>query len=161
MTFKKKCLLGTLIFCINLIHFFLFENFFDIIIINSIIFAGYIDYKKFIIPDTSVIIILIVSLFNFSIYNLIISIIIFLLLLNFYKKKKMGFGDLKLLTVLSLYFGYEIFFIIIFSIILIIILNFKKEQAKIPFGFYIMFGVLINLFMRWFYDPLQNYWFPF
>jgi len=66
----------------------------------------------------------------------------------------MGFGDVKLLSVLSLLLGIYIFPLIIISIILIILSNKKKAIKKVPLGFYIMLSTLILYIFRGFYNTL-------
>ncbi|POZ88154.1 hypothetical protein AA80_07590 [Petrotoga sibirica DSM 13575] len=66
----------------------------------------------------------------------------------------MGFGDVKLLSVLSLLLGIYIFPLIIISTILIILSNKKKAIKKVPLGFYIMLSTFILYIFRGFYNTL-------
>ncbi|TGG89312.1 prepilin peptidase [Geotoga petraea] len=111
-------------------------------------FAGIVDYYKMFIPETSVIIILIISLINFDIYNLIYALFILFITLVLYNTKKFGFGDVQLLAVMTLYLGFNIFYIIILSMILVFIFNFNRKEIKIPYGFYIMLSVVIYYFIE-------------
>ena len=82
------------------------------------------------------------------------ALFVFFLTFYYWKKAKMGFGDVKLLTSLTLLFGIDIFFIIIISAILVIIINFKTNPKKIPLGFYTMLGTVIFCSIRGLYYVL-------
>ncbi|BBE31575.1 hypothetical protein OSSY52_17160 [Tepiditoga spiralis] len=135
------CLIGTTIF-INII-LTLNNKWYDIIVLNSLLFAGIYDFFKFIIPDTTILIIIGVSIFNFNFLSFISSIIMFFITFYFWKNKKMGFGDVKLLTAISLFYGNNSFIILILSIISVFIINIKEKEKKVPFGFYIFIGSII------------------
>jgi hypothetical protein len=108
---------------------------------------AFIDFNTFYIPDIFNYSIILIGIINTNFINLTISIIILLILLPYSKKDKLGFGDLKLLFGLSLFYGYNIFYIIIFSVILSLIFS-KKE--KVPLGYYLFWGVVIENI--WFFN---------
>lgn len=135
-------LFSSLIFFAN---FILYVNEFvilDFIFLNTILLAGIVDYYKMFIPEICIITIFIVSIFNFDIYYLIYTLFIFFITLVLYNTKKFGFGDVQLLTTMTLYLGFNIFHIIILSTIFVVIFNFNKKEIKIPYGFYIMLSLV-------------------
>jgi Flp pilus assembly protein protease CpaA len=95
-----------------------------------------------IIPDIVSIIILIISTINFDIYNLIYAFFILFITLVLFNQKKFGFGDVKLLTSMTMFMGFEIFYIITISMVIVVVFNFNKKEIKIPYGFYIMLSVI-------------------
>jgi Flp pilus assembly protein protease CpaA len=95
-----------------------------------------------IIPDIVSIIILIISIINFDIYNLIYAFFILFITLVLFNQKKFGFGDVKLLTSMTMFMGFEIFYIITISMVIVVVFNFNKKEIKIPYGFYIMLSVI-------------------
>ena len=58
----------------------------------------------------------------------------------------MGFGDVKLLSILSLLLGKSIFSIIICSLFIVILVNLIKTD-KIPLGFYLSFSTIALFFL--------------
>jgi len=144
----RGLLFSSLVFLVNLTCFINGNSILDFTFVNAILFAGIVDYYKMFIPETSVIIILIISLLNFDIYNLIYALFILFITLVLYNTKKFGFGDVQLLAVMTLYLGFNIFYIIILSMILVFIFNFNRKEIKIPYGFYIMLSVVIYYFIE-------------
>jgi hypothetical protein len=144
----RGLLFSSLVFLVNLTCFINGNSIIDFTFVNAILFAGIVDYYKMFIPETSVIIILIISLINFDIYNLIYALFILFITLVLYNTKKFGFGDVQLLAVMTLYLGFNIFYIIILSMILVFIFNFNRKEIKIPYGFYIMLSVVIYYFIE-------------
>ncbi|SDC90632.1 Type IV leader peptidase family protein [Geotoga petraea] len=144
----RGLLFSSLVFLVNLTCFINGNSILDFTFVNAILFAGIVDYYKMFIPETSVIIILIISLINFDIYNLIYALFILFITLVLYNTKKFGFGDVQLLAVMTLYLGFNIFYIIILSMILVFIFNFNRKEIKIPYGFYIMLSVVIYYFIE-------------
>jgi Flp pilus assembly protein protease CpaA len=59
----------------------------------------------------------------------------------------MGFGDVKLLTILSLLLGKSIFLIIICSLVIVMLVNLIKKVDKIPLGFYLSFSTIVLFFL--------------
>ena len=146
------CLIGTIIF-INII-LTLNNKWYDIIILNSLFIAGIYDFIKFIIPDMIVLIIIGTSILNLNFLSFFSSIIMFFITFYFWKNKKMGFGDVKLLTAISLFYGEKSFIILIFSIISVFIININEREKKVPFGFYILIGSIIYYFyevIKWYF----------
>jgi len=144
----RGLLFSSLVFLVNLTCFINGNSILDFTFVNAILFAGIVDYYKMFIPETSVIIILIISLINFDIYNLIYALFILFITLVLYNTKKFGFGDVQLLAVMTLYLGFNIFYIIILSMILVFIFNFNRKEIKIPYGFYIMLSVVSYYFIE-------------
>ncbi|WP_081429288.1 prepilin peptidase [Petrotoga mobilis] len=115
---------------------------------NSLLYIGLYDYFTFIIPDLGIVVILAIALLNFDYFNLIFTIITFLITFYYWRNGKMGFGDVKFLSVLSLLIGIYIFPVLIISIILIILSNTKKKVTKVPLGFYVMLSTFILYIFR-------------
>ena len=88
------------------------------------------------------IIILIISIINFDVYNLVYAFFILFVTLIMYNQKKFGFGDVKLLTSMTMFMGFDIFYIITISMVIVVAFNFNKKEIKIPYGFYIMLSVI-------------------
>ncbi|HHV01421.1 prepilin peptidase [Defluviitoga tunisiensis] len=118
-----------------------------IIFLNSLLLIGIIDYFTFLIPDTCLIILIILIIFNFNYYNLFYSFLLFIISYSYWKKDKMGFGDVKLLSILSLLLGKSIFSIIICSLFIVILVNLIKKTDKIPLGFYLSFSTIALFFL--------------
>ncbi|GEM_PF-1214720 len=117
------------------------------VFLNTIFYIGIFDFLTFIIPDSGLLVLIGLIVFNFNIYNLFYSIFLFILTLIYWKKGKMGFGDVKLLTVLTLLLGKRIFVIIISSLVIAMIANLIKKCEKIPLGFYLSVSVIIFSFL--------------
>jgi leader peptidase (prepilin peptidase)/N-methyltransferase len=141
---NKKCLFwGTLFLIINIFSVFILKELNAFFILNIMFSIAIVDFYKFEIPDLSIFFLLIISLFNFSIINLFFVIFIFFLTFYYWKIEKMGFGDVKLLSVLTIYYGYHIFYILILSISTAIFSNILKKKDKIPFGYHMFFGIIL------------------
>jgi len=125
---------------------------------NSLLYIGLYDYFTFIIPDLGIVAILAIALLNFDYFNLFYTIITFLITFYYWRNGKMGFGDVKFLSVLSLLVGIYIFPLIIISIILIIFSNTKKKVTKVPLGFYIMLSTFILYTLRGAYHILWYFY---
>lgn len=118
-----------------------------IIFLNSLLIIGIIDYFTFLIPDICLIILAILTILNFNYYNLFYSFLLFAITFSYWKKNKMGFGDVKLLTILSLLLGKSIFLIIICSLVIVMLVNLIKKVDKIPLGFYLSFSTIVLFFL--------------
>lgn len=118
-----------------------------IFFLNSLLIIGIIDYFTFLIPDICLIILAILTILNFNYYNLFYSILLFAITFSYWKKNKMGFGDVKLLTILSLLLGKSIFLIIICSLVIVMLVNLIKKVDKIPLGFYLSFSTIVLFFL--------------
>ncbi|WP_103877198.1 prepilin peptidase [Petrotoga sibirica] len=152
---NKKVLIILLSYIIvNIFVILTSPNWQNILFANSLLYIGLYDYFAFIIPDLGIIAILLIAFFNFESINLLYMIIIFLITFYYWRNGKMGFGDVKLLSVLSLLLGIYIFPLIIISTILIILSNKKKAIKKVPLGFYIMLSTFILYIFRGFYNTL-------
>lgn len=144
----RGLIFSSLVFLVNILFVYLNKNIYSIIFINTILFAGIMDYYKMIIPDTASIIILIISIINFNIYHLLYAIFILFITYIFYNTKRMGFGDVKLLTVVAFFSGFKIFYFLIITSIIVVSFNFNKKETKIPFGFYIMLSIIVYYFIE-------------
>lgn len=144
----RGLIFSSLVFLINIILFFSNHNFYDFIFLNTVMFAGIFDFYKMIIPDTTNLIILTISIINFDIYNLIYAFFILFITLVLYNQRKFGFGDVKLLTTITMYIGFDIFYIIILSMVIVVIFNFNKKEIKLPYGFYIMLSIIGYYFIE-------------
>lgn len=123
----------------------IFGNLNILIIISALI--AFVDFNTFYIPDILNYLIIIYGLINFNLYYSILAIILGIILYIYFKKEKIGFGDLKLIFGLTLIFGTKIFEIIIFSILTTFIFDRRK---RIPLGFYLYWGVIIENI--WFFN---------
>lgn len=137
-------------------------------VIFALILTFCLDIKYMIIPDTSSIIIGIVGILNlilnFSLDNCINSLIgliiggMFFLVINFVfklitKKTGFGFGDIKLLASIGLFFGYKNVLVVIimsvflsaaFGIMFLIVNYFRKiKEEYLPFGPFIVISTLV------------------
>lgn len=76
----------------------------------------------------------------------------------FFKKETMGFGDVKLMGALGLFFGWRniiaisilsFFIAAIFSLVLIVVKKIKKQEVEefIPFGPFIVLATFIVMFV--------------
>ena len=149
----------------NPLHFILYASLSLILIVIAVV-----DFYKFKIPDQAVVIIVLLSIIkflyekNFTIDNLLPVLIIFLLfsLINsfHYKLKNkyaIGFGDIKLLMALGLFFSplFSFFGIWASSFIAIpgfILLKISSKGNysgnKVPFGLFISITYVILLFIQ-------------
>ncbi|SHE27631.1 Type IV leader peptidase family protein [Marinitoga hydrogenitolerans DSM 16785] len=116
-----------------------------IIVLLSII--AFIDYNTLYIPDILNYTLIILGILNTTFLNISIGIMLFLLLIQYAKKDKLGYGDVKLLFGLSLVYGINIFYIIIFSVIISLIFE-RKEKA--PLGYYLFWGAIVENI--WFFN---------
>ena len=146
-----------------------------IILTPMIISAFYIDYKKQIIPNRLTLTIFEIGLFftfihgisnlNIAIsmlHGLIVGCLIFLIITILggfiFGKETMGFGDVKMMAALGLYFGSQgiiaisiLSFLIaaIFSIILMVIQKIRHKDIVeyIPFGPFIVLATFVVIFV--------------
>jgi prepilin signal peptidase PulO-like enzyme (type II secretory pathway) len=124
-----------------------------------------IDIHSLIIPNVMLIPLVVIAVVksvitsNNLILNLSISILVILILVivNRYVNKirntdAIGYGDIKLLAIINVFFGYKIFFIGLWLSALIaipgfyLLKSFSKnyvQAKKIPFGFFLFVGYLI------------------
>lgn len=136
------------------------------LVISCLIVIFFIDLRHFIIPDSMVIGILIVSVACFFIKDSTIlasisdrlwslafvagAIIILLLLGKLLKKELMGFGDFKLFGAVGLLIGFKLLLIGIFvaAVIAVIVevIILRKKDKPIPFGPYLAIGFTTMIF---------------
>ncbi|MDY3899961.1 MAG: prepilin peptidase [Bacilli bacterium] len=136
------------------------------LVISCLIVIFFIDLRHFIIPDSMIIGILIVSVACFFIKdtNIIASIsdrlwslavvvgaiLLLLLLGKIIKKDLMGFGDFKLFGVIGLLIGFKLLLLGIFvaAVIAVIVevIILRKKDKPIPFGPYLAVGFTLMLF---------------
>jgi len=126
-----------------------------------------IDFKDFILPDVLIILSFIIAIIYFGYYEKLEILprfyfailtggglyILRMITSKIYKKETFGLGDIKLAaligfiigkleTFLALFFG---FFIAAVIFILLIITGVKKRDAYLPFGPYLIFGMVVCL----------------
>ena len=131
---------------------------YQLLIFIILLRIAYTDFRKFIIPNWSVASLTVLLLLkdlkkiNFEYFLLPTFVLVFLILFRYYmtkrlNKESMGYGDIKLMTVLS--FGLTtiefISFIWISSLLALIVIKLMKQE-KSPFGFYLSFVYCIFLF---------------
>lgn len=138
--------------------------------ISSILMIVFsIDYRFQLIPDEAHIAIAVIAIINMiigkinildSIFGALIGggifLAIALIALFIYKKEGMGFGDVKLMAALGLFFGTEkILVITLLSFFIgaiigggLLIFTKKKSNSYIPFGPFIVIGTLIIMFVE-------------
>lgn len=147
------------------------SNIFALVFIADYLFLciAVIDFYSYIIPNLLVLALLFISTLKGMLsepdflLNIFISIglVIFFLLVNQISKKvkkteAIGYGDIKLIAVINLFFGYQIFLILLWlsSLIAIpgfyVIKSFRKKypgETKIPFGFFLGAGsIIVSIF---------------
>ena len=145
-----------------------------------LLLIGTIDLIAFIIPNTLVLVLLLISILrltmtsieSFSIFNLFLSFLIpfFFILLNFLFTKvrrntAIGYGDIKLIFVLTLMFQTLMLLIGIWISSVIAIIGFYflkmfstrfKQEYRIPFGFFLSVGFIVLGFLE---EPLINFFY--
>lgn len=109
-------------------------------------FISDIDNKYQEIPNISYLI-LIIFFYNRLQIN-IINIFIIGILIIFAYKEYLGFGDIKLLFVLSLIFTNDFLYILFLSSLYCLIHNYKKRDITIPFAPYICLAVFTILIFQ-------------
>lgn len=129
-------------------------NYEILLTIQILYFISSIDNKKMIIPDLGLIFLIIIKVYSFIyskisfeysgiVYSLVLMLIIYILSKTKHKEL-IGFGDVKLLFILS--FNVQVTFVIIMyltaSIIGLISMVIRKKKI-IPFGPSICFGYFI------------------
>lgn len=131
--------------------------FFDLLIFSVLLIQSIIDFKymevQAILNDILLIAGVFYIVFDYSFSLVVFSICIstVFLLLYFFYRNKLGFGDVKIFIALSMFFGYDLLYVILISSILGIFFAFifsvikkvKFFSIKLPFIPYIFFGVLI------------------
>lgn len=152
---------GMLIFSMNEGNVFLFTYGYILLCI------AVIDYNLYIIPNALVIALFVSGLIKNYVFheNIILGLSISLIVGSIFilanrltnriwKRESIGFGDIKLLAVLSFYWGYEIFAIGLWLSALIAIPGFymikmiserHMQEKRIPFGFFlgVVFSVIV------------------
>ncbi|GAB6188508.1 hypothetical protein JCM30566_02470 [Marinitoga arctica] len=119
------------------------------IIILLLGLIAFIDYNTFYISDILLFFVIIFGIFDTNILNIFIGVLLIFLLLNYAKKDKLGYGDLKLIFVLSLIYGINVFYIMMFSALIGLIFERKK---KVPLGYYLFWGTIAeNIWMIYFH----------
>lgn len=145
------------------------------VVIACLIVIFFIDLEHYIIPDSMIVTILLMSicsmfvseeklnitlssrLIAFGLVALVFMIIV--MMEKLLKKDLMGFGDIKLFGVMALLLGYQLLFTGIFVgavIALLIEVIIKKGQRRIiPFGPYLAIGFVIMIFLG---TQIMNYY---
>ena len=139
------------------------QGYISVIFISILICIFFIDLEHYIIPDSLLVTLLIVSVLKLFILNqpafwnaLITTGITFLFFYLVYilSKEKFGGGDVKLFTLLALYFGWPLInlLIVLASVSglliagILILAGIIKKDEPIPFGPFIVFSSIITLF---------------
>ncbi|WP_175419740.1 MULTISPECIES: prepilin peptidase [unclassified Marinitoga] len=135
--FKNKKILLPIMSGVLFVLFF--GNFNIIILLLGLI--AFVDYNTLYIPDILNYTIILYGLINTNILNILISIFLFFILFQYAKNKKLGFGDVKLLSGLGLIYGIDVFYIIIFSVIVSLIF---ERKNKIAFGYFLFWGTVVE-----------------
>jgi len=140
-----------------------FQFLIGLVIITLLVFLTVFDLKYMILPDFAIIILIIISFLGVifdepNIVPYLLSALVgsgFLWLLNLITKGKgMGLGDVKLAIFMGLFLGYPkiiVAFYVAFitgAVIGIILMIFKKikKKTEIPFGPFLILGILIAWF---------------
>ena len=118
------------------------------VIILSLLLAGIHDYRTGEIPDTCSVVIVICCLLSKT-YHLDISILIFLVLTLFSLLELIGFGDVKLISAISLYVGQNVFYGLLISSLSCMIYFLITKKRYVYFGPYLSLGfILVLLFLH-------------
>lgn len=142
------------------INIFLFNDLTLVIINYILLLVLIVDLKEMWIPDLTHLLVGVINVLKYTIkgffYNIsfnyegiicsILLIFCILLLQKILRKDIMGFGDLKLLMVLSIGFSfYEFWFLLLISSMLGVLgyYLFFKKQKVFPYGPFIVFGYII------------------
>lgn len=141
---------------------FIFEFLILIAIFSFLILIFVYDLKHYLIPDFAVYSIIIIAfIYNFlkenfinGLFSAIICFLFFLFIFLITKGKGMGFGDVKLSFFLGLFLGYPNFLTALFASFLIgaiigLVLVFLKKKdikSEIPFGPFLITGIIISFF---------------
>lgn len=141
---------------------FLIQLLLGFVIIIFLVFSAVFDIKYMILPDFSTVVLVLSGLVlwyfgHFSEWSYVISTIVSFGLLGFLylitKKKGMGFGDVKLALFMGLFLGKRVilaFYVafIIGALVAVFLLILKKVDKKtaVPFGPFLILGVLVAWF---------------
>ena len=126
----------------------------NLIFILTLIYAGYIDYRKRIIPDKVHVIIILLSLMaNFNPFRSIIGLLLLpipFIIPIFFNEDSVGGGDIKIVGAIGFFLGLErgmIAVIIGLAIAVVFSLFILKKDRKdsFPFGPYIAIGSIVSL----------------
>lgn len=139
----------------------------SLLFVSTVLIIMISDIKYMIIPDevlifsTVFLFIIRLLLFEYSIWNILLDMLIpfvFLLLLKLFgdlifKKESMGGGDIKLMLVFGLALGWEMSVVAVFLSAFIafpvsLISLLKKKEHVLPFGPYLSIAALIMLFSK-------------
>lgn len=157
-------LLTGLLFALTYYKFaFSTQAYISAVFIVLMISIFFIDLKHYIIPDSILVVLLILSIVKITIlkepefWNGMISMVVtflFFYLVFILSKEKFGGGDVKFFTLLALFFGWPqinilIIFASFFGILVgssLILTGVIKRNDPIPFGPFIVFSSIIILF---------------
>lgn len=124
---------------------------FDIIFSICLIWCGKKDYLTKTIPNRAVLIIfilaaaqiVILSIFGEPVFVFLLSLVMLLPILTWWKQGKMGGGDVKLFIASALYMGMLNFTIALINTLLMTAINRKKLTDRIPMAAYFMPAAII------------------
>ncbi len=165
-------LIGIAYYSIDILQFIVFS-----LLGMTLLCLVVIDFKNYILPDILIIISFVIVLFYFGyseklealprLYYAILAgsgmYVLRMVTTKIYKKETFGMGDIKLSVLIGFIIGYwdafvAIFFgfvlaAVIFSIL--IITRLQKKDAYLPFGPYLIFGMIFyimygELVLRWY-----------
>lgn len=139
------------------------EGYISVVFISIMICIFFIDLEHYIIPDSLLAVLLILSALKIFLLNqpqflnaVITTVITFLFFYLVYilSKEKFGGGDVKLFTLLALYFGWPLInlLIVLASVLgliiagVMIMAGVMNKDEPIPFGPFIVFSSIITLF---------------
>lgn len=134
------------------------------------------DFKYFIIPDVTLIVMGLVGLFSLTtlpfqevrahLLSAVAAFVGFLLLYLLTKRKGMGFGDVKLASVLGLLLGFPNLVIALYTAfltgamvgVILMIVGKAKMKTKMPFGPFLILGMVVAFLWGL---PIYNWWMKF
>jgi leader peptidase (prepilin peptidase)/N-methyltransferase len=128
----------------------------NLFVFSILLIQAVIDFKYMEVPAVLNDLLLVGGLFylvkNYSLNSVIFSIFVSVafLILYFFYRKKLGFGDVKIFIALSMFFGYDLIYVILissllgifFALLQSLIKKAKFSSIKLPFIPYILFGVI-------------------
>lgn len=158
-----ELLTGLLFMLTYVMYSFSAQGYFSVVFISLMICIFFIDLEHYIIPDSILAGLLLLCIGKMVIlkhpefWNGIITtgvVFLFFYLVYILSSEKFGGGDVKLFTLLALYFGWpQINLLIVMSSVsgliiagILILAGIIKKDEPIPFGPFIVFSSIITLF---------------
>ncbi len=135
---------------------FTITYFSNLFVFSILLIQAAIDFKYMEVPSILNDLLLVGGIFyliknyslNYMLFSLFVSIAF--LILYFFYRKKIGFGDVKIFIALSMFFNYDLIYIILissllgisFALVFSLVKKVKFSSIKLPFVPYILFGVV-------------------